>query len=298
MPNYIRFDWAMKRMLRDKANHAVLEGLLTSLIGERFRIERFLESESNRRDEDDKFNRVDILAENDRGELVIIEIQNSHELAYFHRMLYGVSKAITDYIALGSDYSKVKKVYSVNIVYFSLGQGNDYVYHGKTIFRGLHDKDDVLMLSRRQQEVFFGSTCNPSGKSREAGDIFPEYYVLKVNNFDQVARTPLDEWIEFLKTGEIDANASAPGLSEARTCLDYDRLPIDERRAYVRHMENLSYQSSVLGTSFDDGEQKGIIIGRHEEKREIARNLLALNTPISTIASATGLSEEEIKMLK
>ena len=28
---YIRFDWAIKRMLRDKANFAVLEGLLTVL---------------------------------------------------------------------------------------------------------------------------------------------------------------------------------------------------------------------------------------------------------------------------
>ncbi len=32
---YIRFDWAMKRLLRNKANHAVLEGLLFSLIGKK-----------------------------------------------------------------------------------------------------------------------------------------------------------------------------------------------------------------------------------------------------------------------
>lgn len=31
MANYIRFDWAMKRMLRNKANFGVLEGLLTTL---------------------------------------------------------------------------------------------------------------------------------------------------------------------------------------------------------------------------------------------------------------------------
>ena len=28
MESYIRFDWAMKRLLRNKANYAVLEGLL------------------------------------------------------------------------------------------------------------------------------------------------------------------------------------------------------------------------------------------------------------------------------
>ena len=30
--NYIRFDWAMKRLLRNKANFAVLEGFLTTLL--------------------------------------------------------------------------------------------------------------------------------------------------------------------------------------------------------------------------------------------------------------------------
>ena len=38
MTNYIRFDWAMKRLLRNKANDAVLEGLVTSLIGKKFKI--------------------------------------------------------------------------------------------------------------------------------------------------------------------------------------------------------------------------------------------------------------------
>ena len=127
MTNLISFDWAMKRVLRDKANHAVLEGLMTSLLNEKFTIVRFLESESNQEDENDKFNRVDILAESEKGELTIFEIQNNRELAYFHRILYGVSKAITDYINLGEDYEKVRKVYSINIVYFTLGQAKDYV---------------------------------------------------------------------------------------------------------------------------------------------------------------------------
>ena len=159
MTNLISFDWAMKRVLRDKANHAVLEGLMTSLLNEKFTIVRFLESESNQEDENDKFDRVDILAESEKGELTIFEIQNNRELAYFHRILYGVSKAITDYINLGEDYEKVRKVYSINIVYFTLGQAKDYVYHGKTVFQGLHDPHDILKLSNRQSEVFFGDTA-------------------------------------------------------------------------------------------------------------------------------------------
>ena len=305
MEKYIRFDWAMKRLLRNKANHKVLEGLMTSLLGVPFKIVRFLESESNQEDADDKFNRVDILAENDKGELAIVEIQNSRELSYFHRMLYGTSKVITDYISLGNDYDKVKKVYSINIVYFDLGQGRDYVYHGKTVFHGLHEPHDVLKLSARQTERFFGQDKAEILRQHEAGDLFPEYYVLRVNDFDKVAVTPLDEWISFFKTGDIAPNASAPGLAEARECLRVDSLTTSERQSYIRYMESLRYQRSVLETSRDEGRDegraeglaKGLAKGRAEEKQIIARKLKSIGIPVEAIIESTGLSAEEIEHL-
>lgn len=95
---YIRFDWAMKRLLRDKANFGVLEGFLTTLLGHPIKIQKLLESESNQEDADDKQNRVDVLAEDEKGELYLIEIQNETEVAYFQRMLFGASKLVTEYI--------------------------------------------------------------------------------------------------------------------------------------------------------------------------------------------------------
>lgn len=277
----IRFDWAMKRLLRDKSNYVVLEGFLSTLLGEDLHINRFLESESNQEDADDKFNRADMLVEDSHGKLLIIEVQNNRELDYFHRMLYGVSKTISEYINLGDDYDKVRKVYSINIVYFDLGQGKDYVYHGKTVFRGLHDANDILKLSVRQREVFVG---------KEAGDIFPEYYVLRVNDFDKVAKTPLDEWIQFLKTGEIDRTATAKGLPEARERLRVDTLSAPEKQAYYRDMEAQRYQRSVIKT----GWYEGIAKGRQEERQSNARNLKQLGVSPEIIAKATGLSLEEI----
>ena len=64
---YIRFDWAIKRLLRQKANFGVLEGFLTVVLGEQIKIEEILESEGNQQDADDKFNRVDIKAKNTKG---------------------------------------------------------------------------------------------------------------------------------------------------------------------------------------------------------------------------------------
>ena len=110
---YIRFDWAVKRLLRQKANFDVLEGFLTVLLGEEVKIIELLESESNQQSVDDKFNRVDIKAKNSKGEIIIVEIQNTRELYYLERILYGVAKAITEHISLGERYYEVKKIYSI-----------------------------------------------------------------------------------------------------------------------------------------------------------------------------------------
>ena len=82
---YIRFDWAIKRLLRQKANFDVLEGFLTVFLGEKITIVDILESEGNQQSADDKFNRVDIKARNSKDEIIIVEIQNTRELYYLER---------------------------------------------------------------------------------------------------------------------------------------------------------------------------------------------------------------------
>jgi predicted transposase/invertase (TIGR01784 family) len=290
--NYIRFDWAIKRLLRQKANFVVLEGFLSSLLNETVRIERILESEGNKSTEDDKFNRVDMLAEDSRGDLIIIEVQNNRELDYFHRMLYGTSKAVTEYKKEGESFVNVKKLYSINIVYFGLGQGKDYVYHGRTEFRGIHC-NDILKLSAVQQKQFRGT---------EAGDLYPEYYVLRVEDFDKAAKNPLDEWISFLKTGHIPEDAKAPGLAEARERLQLDRMNKEERADYNAHTEALRYQRSVIQTSLIEGRAEGETKGRAEgeakgraeEKAEMVKRSNKAGLTIETIAGITGLTIEEI----
>lgn len=302
--NFIRFDWAMKRLLRDKSNYVVLEGFLSTLLEEDLRISRFLESESNQTDETDKFNRADILVEDSKGRLLIIKIQNYRELYYYHQMLYGASDILSRYTDEETDYNKICKIYSINIVYFSMIKSKDYAYHGEIIFRGLHDSDNFLKLSVRQQELFIG---------KDAGDIFPEYYVLRVNDFDKVAKTPLDEWIKFLKTGEIDKEATAKGLPEARERLRIDTLPDAEKRAYYRDMEALRYQRSVIKTGWDEGHTEGFKEGKAKGKakgraegraegekmkaKEVAKRMKEMGLSVKNIIQCTGLTHEEIEEL-
>ncbi len=291
----IRFDWAMERLLRNKANFGVLEGLLTTLLNEKITIQKLLESESNQEDEYDKYNRVDMLAENSKGELVLIEVQNNNEYAYFQRMLFGTSKLVTEYINRGEGYDKVRKVYSVNIVYFALGHGTDFVYHGKTEFRGIHN-GDILELSPFQKQRF---------KVDAVSQLYPEYYILKVNDFNQVAKTPLEEWIYYLSTGNIPSDATAPGLEEARERLKLDSMTKDELSAYYRHLDNVVILRSNIQTErmegLEEGMEKGLKKGREEGRleanRNTVRNLKKLGATVEFISQATGLSKEEIEAL-
>ena len=276
---YIRFDWAMKRLLRQKANFGILEGLLTTLLGMKIKIRQMLESEGNQDDE------------NDKGELFLIEVQNNTEYAYFQRMLFGTSKLVTEYIKKGQGYENVRKVYSVNIVYFSLGKGTDIVYHGKTEFRGIHN-GDLLELSPFQRQKF---------NVDEVSDLYPEYYILKVNDFNRVAKSSIEEWAYYLNTGDVPKGAKAPGMEEVKEQLKVDRMSKAERSAYYKHLDNIVILRDNIYTEREEGRlegrAEGRAEGREEERRQNARRMKDLGLPAETISTVTGLTLEEVAEL-
>ena len=292
---YIRFDWAIKRLLRQKANFDVLDGFLTVMLGEEIKIVEILESEGNQESADDKFNRVDIKALNSKGEIIIVEIQNTREIHYLERILYGVAKAITEHISLGEGYQQVKKVYSISILYFDIGVGDDYIYHGQNNFTGVHTGDH-LRINTRERNVLV---------SRLPADIFPEYILIRVNEFDKVARTPLDEWIEYLKDGTIRPDTTTPGLREAREKLKYYSMSPGERLVYDRHIDDIIIQNDAIDTSkwegrmvgLAEGEAKGLAEGLAKGMRQVAVNMKRLGMDMESIINCTGLTEEEIASL-
>ena len=288
----VRFDWAMKKLLRSKANFGILEGFLSELLGRDLKIINILESESNREDEDGKYNKVDILVEMASGEVVIVEVQVNTEHDYFHRMLFGTSKIISEHMKAGQTYSHVKKVYSVNILYFNLGHGDDYVYHGTTYYTGIHSKN-LLGLNEKQKVLY---------KKEYVHQIYPEYYLINVNQFNDVAKNTLDEWIYFLKNEEIKENFHAKGLLEAKEKLDSFKLPAPEKQDYDKFVENLRYRESMAESTFDSGKiegrtegiVEGEIKGKIEGKTEVAQKMKEAGMANGIIQQLTGLSEDEI----
>ena len=285
----VRFDWALKKLLRNKANYEILEGFLSELIQKDVKIKNILESESNKQSANDKYNRVDLLTEIATGELILIELQVEGQYDYFHRMLYGTSKLITDHMDTGFQYDQVRKVISINIVYFDLGHGEDYVYKGGTDFIGIHKKD-LLCLSGTQQREF--------PHLEILSDIFPEYYILKVNGFNDIAKDSLDEWVYFLKHSEIKSEFKAKGLSKAAMALDIMKLSTAERSAYERYIEGWRIAESSAKTSWLEGMMAGEVKGELKGKLEIAREMLKDGESNERIMKYTGLSESEIQRLR
>ena len=280
----IRFDWAVKKLLRNKANFVVLEGFLSELLFDDIKIQKILESESNQETENDKYNRVDILIQNSKNELIIVEIQNTYEIDFFHQMIYGTSKALIENISLGQPYSEIKKVISINVVYFDLGQGKDYIYKGKTNFEGLHE-NDTLQLSIQQKQTF---------TKKEISDFFPEYYIIKVNKFNDIVKDTLDEWVYFLKNSEVKDEFKAKGLAEAKGVLDIMRLDKEQQYGYNRYLDYLYYKASEILYLRLEAEDKV----RQDRNVEIAKNFIVMGLDNITIAKGTGLTVEQIEHLR
>ena len=298
---YVRFDWAIKRILRDKANKGVLEGLMTVLLNDPITIEEILEPESNQDSREDKYNRVDVKAKTSSGELIIVEGQLAKEYNFMQRILFGTSKAVTEQVHLSQGYEHIKKVYSVNVLYFDLGEGDDYAYHGTTVFRGMNDQESLLTFTEKDEKYLdsgFLATNSPD-------KVFPEYFLLRVNQFNEVAKTPIEEWMRYLKDGIIKDDTKAPGLQEAKEKLAYMKMTDRERRAYEDYMISVHAARDVYETGMAESRARGLAEGRaegraegiEENRMENARRLKALGVPCETIAKGVGLSLEEVKRL-
>jgi predicted transposase/invertase (TIGR01784 family) len=279
----VRFDWAIKSLLRDKANFDVLEGFLTALLCEDIQVIEILDSESNQPDVDKKFNRVDILVKDQKQQQIIIEIQNHQETGYLERILWGISKLIVDNLELGQDYRHVSKVISISILYFNFDLGEDYVYRNVNEIRGLHTNKHLVShrLNRETKKI----------EKRYSKDIFPDIYLITVERFQDVIKSDLDEWIYMLKHSALRSDFKSKNIDRARDKLMLLKMSREERKRYENYIEDIVVENDVIETARVQALERG----RTEEKLEIAQKMLAQGMDIKTIANLTDLSVEVIK---
>jgi predicted transposase/invertase (TIGR01784 family) len=302
----IRFDWALKYILRNKANFDVLEGFLSNLLKETITIENIIESESNQEAENRKFNRVDLNCKDAQGRQIIIEIQNQREVDYLQRSLWGTSKAVVESLELGKAYKEVVKVISVSILYHKMRpdetENTDFIYYGSTELVGWHTRKPLVLHGMAVKEEKTQKVT-----SRE---IFPEYYLIYVEKFQDMINEAIDEWVYFFKHGKIRDDFKSPGIRLAARKLDYLAMDEAERRAYEGYLAYLSQELSIIDTAKEEGREEGLKEGREEGLKEgrmageeegklkIAKNLLLAGMDPETVAKATELTAVQIAELR
>lgn len=277
----IHFDWAAKFILRDKSNFDIFEGLISTILNQPVHIMEFLESESNQRNDKDKFNRVDIKAKDNQGDIILVEIQFSDEWYFMERVLYGVAKTIIDHISLGEEYEHIVKVYSISLLYFDFGEGSDYLYHGQNQLVGVHT-GDILKIPAKEDEKGY--------KMVGLEDLFPEYYLLRINQFNSDGDSPMEQWMRYLKDGVIDKDTEVPGLVQAAERLAYLKMSVKDQREYEAYRYEMAYLKNVRNAYWYKGQRsgykRGIERGKKKALREIAEKMRSL-----------GVDEEEINKL-
>ena len=272
-------------------------------------------NEDNKESVGDKYNRVDIFVKvkDSKDHLIIVGIQNRKEADYYYKyydILGNISGSTSEPLKRSLPYREIKKLVIVSVVYFDLGEGEDYVYYGGSLLKGIH-KNDTLELSEIQRQIF---------QKEMLPAISQEHVIIRLNDFDDIARDGLDEWIYFLKNNEIKDEFNAKGLAEAREKLKEINLPEEELVTYRRYLENLKFEASIAQDfRFDleyaeregmkkgmekgikkgraEGENKGKKEGLKEGKVEMAKMLKENGVDISLISKSSGLSKEEIESL-
>ena len=82
--------------------------------------------------------------------------------------------------------------------------------------------------------------------------VFPECFIICVNEFNAVVKTPIEEWLDYLKNGHIKDDTQTPGLSEAREKLQVMTMTPSERIAYGCHLDAIMVQEDVLSTAIGE----------------------------------------------
>jgi predicted transposase/invertase (TIGR01784 family) len=285
----IRFDWAMKTLLRDKANFDVLEGFLCALFeDDNVKILKILESETNAEGENDKFNRVDLLVQDSQNRKIYIEIQNTRETDYLESLLYATSKIIVEHQDLGEDFKDISKVISISILYFNLGTGDDYIYYGTTDFKGLNTGNQLIVKKR----IEISETLKPKYKFIEK-KIFPEYYLITVERYKNIVQKKIDEWIYMIKNNEVKEGSTSKNIECAKQKLAEMNMTDQERKAYEKYLINLAKDKDVVNTAKEEGREEGLLIGMEK----VAKQMKLENEQIEKIIKFTGLTKEQIDNL-
>lgn len=283
----ISFDYAIKYLLKSKGDYDIIEGFISALLTAQgykpIKINALLESESNKETIELKKSIADLVVEDEDGNKYIVEIERAFTSNVLHKACFNTSRLVIDSISGNQDYTTIKKVFHITLMYFTLPSMIKPVYHGQTIFHEIDTANPIDVRIANQGFVMF-----------ENRNTFPEYFVISVPLFNDVINQEIDEWLYIMKHSEVKESFKSPYMQKVANRLAVLKMNIQERNKYFRYLKEAAHAQDVIS----EAELKGELKGRLEEKNIIAKNLLSAGLEIDLIVKSTGLSVEEVIKLK
>ena len=224
---------------------------------------------------EDKYSRLDIKAITDNGEHINIEIQVKNEYNMIKRSLYYWSKMFENQIVEGDNYNKLSKTVCINIL--------DFKYL----------KNENFHNAYRLKEI------NTNEELTDAMELhFIEIPKLrKLDNSEEISDM-LEAWVAFIQSPDSEVveklEMSKKEIKEAKSELLKMSVDSKDRYMYEKRKESILEKVSLI----ESAEQKGIEKGEYKKAIEIAQNAINNNLDDNTIQLITGLSVEEIKILR
>jgi predicted transposase/invertase (TIGR01784 family) len=286
MSDLVSFDYAIKYLLKDKGDYDIVEGFISTLISscgyKPIKIKALLESASNKESKELKSSIADLVVEDDAGNKYIVEIDRSYTSLFLHKACFNSSRLIVDSISSNDDYSTIKKIIHINLLYFPFGNIKAPLHYGKTIF---HEIDRVHPKSLHIADLGM--------KFFDAHNIFPEYFVISVPLFNDVIKDELDEWLYMMKHSEVKKDFKSPYMKKVADRLNILKMSPADRKEYTSYRnESLKERDYIVSA-----EEKGKAEGKAERDIEIARAMLLDGDSADKVAKITGLPVLEIEKL-
>ena len=305
MSDLISFDYAIKYLLKNKGDYEIVEGFISAILTSQgyapVKITAILESESNREESIAKRSIAGVIVDDADGNKYIVEIDRCYTNEFLNKACFNSSRLIVDSVSKSDDYSTIKKVFHINLLYFTYLDMQAPLYHGKTIFRSVDDKAVNIHLADFRMREF------------DAYNVLPEFFIISVPLFDDIIKKEIDEWLYLLKHSEIKPDFKSPYMKKIAERLNILKMSPKERAVYNEYMNKSLKERDYLVSATEkgkaegraegraegkaEGEKIGLEKGKAEAKEEVAKNMLGSGMTVDQVAEFTGLSIERLKKL-
>lgn len=292
-------DFGFKKIFGEESNKDLLIDFLNALLDETIQNLTFLTTERLGVSEHERNAIFDLYCENERGEKFIVELQKAKQIFFKERSLYYSTFAIQEQATKGKWNFRLQRVFSISIM--------DFVFeNGANPDKYLHN---VQLIETETSKVF-------NDKLRFVYLEMPKFK----KTFDELT-TKFDKWMYFLKNlvqfDEIPQEVKGEMFLKLFQVAEIAKYNRQQRMEYYEDQKILWDNQNVIDTAVADGLaegiergmkqglekglekglEQGLEQGRVESKKSIAANLKKVGVDVKDIATATGLSIEEIENL-